>query len=261
MSVQTLNYQVQGEGKPLVILHGLFGMLQNWGAQAKALSNQTLSNQFQVIAVDLRDHGRSPHSTETSYPLMAADLRQLISDLGHEKVDLLGHSMGGKVAMQLACEPNSPIDKLIIADIAPVSYDDHHSTVFAGLKSVDTNTIRSRQEADRCLSEHVTDPSVRAFLLTNLYRHEGKFAWRANVDLLDRQYGEIRKAPQLGTPFEGQTLFIKGGDSDYILPQHQDAILHWFPKASYKVIAGTGHWPHAEKPELFTSLVRRFLTD
>lgn len=255
MSVQKLNYQVQGEGKPLVILHGLFGMLQNWGAQVKALSDQ-----FQVIAVDLRDHGRSPHSTEINYPLMAADLRQLIADSGHEKVDLLGHSMGGKVAMQLACEPNTPIDQLIIADIAPVSYDDQHSTVFTGLKSVNTDTVRSRQEADRCLSEHVSDPSVRAFLLTNLYRHEGAFAWRVNVDLLDKHYSDIRKAPQLETPFEGPALFIKGGDSDYILPEYQDEILRWFPNADYKVIAGTGHWPHAEKPELFTGLVRRFLT-
>ena len=255
MSVQKLNYQVHGEGQPLVILHGLFGMLQNWGAQTKALADE-----FQVIAVDLRDHGRSPHSTEISYPLMAADIRQLIADLGYEKVDLLGHSMGGKVAMQLACEPDSPIDKLIVADIAPVAYDDQHRTVFAGLKAVDTSRIRSRQEADRCLAEHVDEASVRAFLLTNLYRHEGTFAWRANVDLLDAYYHEIRKAPAMEQPFDGSTLFIKGGNSDYITPQYQPEILTWFPNADYKIIAGTGHWPHAEKPELFTSLVRRFLT-
>lgn len=255
MSVQKLNYQVNGEGKPLVILHGLFGMLQNWGAQTRALADE-----FQVITVDLRDHGRSPHSTDLSYPLMAADVRQLIADLGHEKVDLLGHSMGGKVAMQLACEPDSPIDKLIVADISPVAYDNQHSSVFAGLQAVDTNSVRSRQEADRCIAEQVEDPSVRAFLLTNLYRHEGKFAWRANVDLLFSHYSEIRKAPAMEQPFEGPTLFIKGENSDYILPKYQQEILKWFPNADYKIIAGTGHWMHAEKPEMFTSLVRRFLT-
>nr|WP_221794453.1 alpha/beta fold hydrolase [Oceanobacter mangrovi] len=251
-----LNYQILGEGKPLLILHGLFGMLQNWGAQTKALADQ-----FQVIAVDMRDHGRSPHSTEISYPLMAADLRQLIADLGYDKVDLLGHSMGGKAAMQLACEADTPIDRLIIADIAPVSYPNHHSSVFAGLKAVDTSTLKSRQDADKILAEHIPEASVRAFLLTNLYRDGSQFGWRMNLPLLDQYYSEISKAPQLQQPFERPTLFIKGGNSDYIVPQYQQEILRWFPNASYKIIAGTGHWPHAEKPELFTSLVRRFLTE
>ena len=205
MSVQSLNYQIHGEGKPLMILHGLFGMLQNWGAQTKALADE-----YQIIAVDLRDHGQSPRSNAISYPLMAADIRQLITDLGHKKVDLLGHSMGGKVAMQLACEPDSPIDRLIVADIAPVSYEHQHDAVFAGLQAVDTSSVRSRQEADRCMAEHIREPSVRAFLLTNLYRHEGQFAWRANIDLLYSHYHEISKAPAMEQPFEGPTLFIKG---------------------------------------------------
>lgn len=254
MPALTLNYQVTGEGKPLMILHGLFGMLQNWGAQTKALSEA-----FQVITVDLRNHGRSPHSDDISYPLMAADIRQLITDLGLEKVDLLGHSMGGKVAMQLACEPDTPIDRLIIADIAPVTYPHHHQDVLAGLKAVDTSTIKSRQDADKVLAEHVDDASVRAFLLTNLYRHEGQFAWRANIKALDEQYPEIGKAPALQQAFEGPTLFIKGEKSHYLKPEYQQEILKWFPKAGYKIIADAGHWPHAEKPELFTNLVRRFL--
>jgi esterase len=254
MSVQQLNYQVHGEGKPLVILHGLFGMLQNWGAQVKALSDEC-----QVIAVDLRDHGRSPHSDEISYPLMAADVRQLIADLGHKKVDLLGHSMGGKVAMQLACEPETPIERLIVADIAPVQYGDHHSKIFAGMKSIDTQSVSSRQEADRCLAEHVDDAAVRAFLLTNLYRNAGQFAWRINLDLLDRDYPSISAPPEFDMPFGGPALFIKGGKSHYMLPEHQAEILKRFPSASYKVIENAGHWLHAEKPEVFTGLVRRFL--
>lgn len=254
MPAQTLNYQVTGEGKPLVILHGLFGMLQNWGAQTKALSDE-----YQVITVDLRDHGRSPHSTEISYPLMAADIRKLISDLGHEKVDLLGHSMGGKVAMQLACEADTPIERLIVADIAPVQYEHNHRDVLAGLKAVDTRAIKSRQDADRMMAEHIKDASVRAFLLTNLYRHEGAFAWRANVQLLDEQYSEISKPPECHMPFEGPTLFIKGENSDYITADYQQEILKRFPNASYKIMANVGHWLHAEKPELFTNLVRRFL--
>lgn len=256
MSALKLNYQIQGEGQPLLILHGLFGMLQNWGAQTKALADQ-----FQVITVDMRNHGRSPHSAEISYPLMADDLRLLINDLGYDKVDLLGHSMGGKAAMQLACEANSPIARLIVADIAPVSYPNHHSGVFAGLKSVDTQALKSRQEADRILAEHIPEASVRAFLLTNLFRDGEHFGWRMNLAALDQQYAEISRAPQLQQPFEGPTLFIKGGNSDYIVPDYQQEILRWFPKATYKIIAGTGHWPHAEKAELFTSVVRRFLSD
>lgn len=255
MPALKLNYQIQGDGKPLLILHGLFGMLQNWGAQTKALADQ-----FQVITVDMRDHGRSPHSDAISYALMAADLRLLIADLGYDKVDLLGHSMGGKAAMQLACEPDTPIERLIVADIAPVSYPNHHSNVFAGLNAVDTHTLKSRQEADRILADHIPEASVRAFLLTNLFRDGDHFGWRMNLDLLGRQYDQISRAPELQQPFSGPTLFIKGGNSDYIVPAYQQEILRWFPGAGYKIIAGTGHWPHAEKPELFTSLVRRFLS-
>ena len=256
MSALTLNYQIQGEGQPLIILHGLFGMLQNWGAQTKALADQ-----FQVISVDLRNHGRSAHADTISYALMAADLRQLIADLGLHNVTMLGHSMGGKAAMQLACEADSPIRRLIVADIAPVSYPNHHSNVFAGLKSVDLQALKSRQEADRILAAHIEEASVRAFLLTNLYRDGDRFAWRMNLDALDQQYSEISRAPELQHPFSGPTLFIKGGNSDYIVPAYQQEILRWFPNAGYKIIAGTGHWPHAEKPELFTGLVRRFLSD
>ncbi|WP_322785970.1 alpha/beta fold hydrolase [Oceanobacter kriegii] len=254
MSALKLNYQITGEGKPLVIIHGLFGMLQNWGAQTKALSEE-----YQVITVDLRNHGRSPHSDDVSYPAMAADVRQLIADLGFEKVDLLGHSMGGKVAMQLACEPDTPIERLILADIAPVDYPNHHSDVFAGLQAVDLATLKSRGEADKIMAEHIDDASVRAFLLTNLYKNEGQFAWRINLKALVEHYDEISCAPAMQQPYEGPTLFIKGGDSHYILPKYQDAVLKWFPNAGYKVMPNVGHWLHAEKPDLFTSLVRRFL--
>lgn len=251
-----LNHQINGSGEPLIILHGLFGSLENWGAQVK-----TLSQTFSVITVDLRNHGRSPQSSEISYPLMAEDLRNLITDLDLTTPHILGHSMGGKVAMQLANELDPPIGRLIVADIAPVSYPRQHNAVFDGLFSIPLEQLKSRQEADKYLSEHVPEPAVRAFLLKNLYRNsEKQFQWRMNLQALYEQYDEIGSAPKITAPFTGKTLFIKGGQSDYLLAEHQSEILKRFPQASYKIIEGTGHWPHAEKPELFSRLVENFLT-
>jgi len=169
-----LNHQIFGSGEPLIIMHGLFGSLGNWGGQIK-----TLAEHFQVIAVDMRNHGRSPHSDEMSYEAMAADIVELMDQLGLEHAHILAHSMGGKAAMQLALNHPERINKLIVVDISPVQYTPHHDDVFRGLFSVDTGTLKSRGEADQQLAEFVDDASVRAFLLTNLYRDEQKqFAYR-----------------------------------------------------------------------------------
>ncbi|GGO88909.1 acyl-CoA esterase [Marinobacterium nitratireducens] len=249
-----LHHQIQGQGRPLLILHGLFGNLDNWASQAKALADE-----YRVISVDLRNHGRSPHNDEMSYPAMAADLVELLDDLGLDQVLVLGHSMGGKAAMQLALQHPERVERLIVVDIAPVQYPHHHDDVFAGLFSVDLDSLKSRSDADRQLAPRVTDPMVRAFLLRNLYRNDaGRFAWRINLQGLHDGYAGISAAPQ-GKPFTGPTLFIKGGTSDYMRAEHRDALLALFPNAGYKVIDGAGHWPHAEKPALMTRLIRSFL--
>ncbi|MDY6891859.1 MAG: alpha/beta fold hydrolase [Pseudomonadota bacterium] len=250
-----LNFQRSGQGFPLIILHGLFGSLENWGAQAKQLSQR-----HDVIAVDLRNHGRSPHAARMDYSAMAEDLIELMERLQLDRAHLLGHSMGGKAAMQLALTHPDRVERLIVVDIAPVAYPPHHEEVFAGLDSIDLSRLQSRREADAILSRHVSSAPTRAFLLKNLYRDEnGHFAWRMNLPVLEQQYDRIA-APPKGTPYTGPVLFIKGGESDYIAAEHREAILTCFPAARFKIIAGAGHLPHVEKPATFTRLVENFLT-
>ena len=249
-----LNVQVSGSGEPLIIMHGLFGTLENWGGQIKALSEH-----FTVYAVDLRNHGRSPHSDQISYPLMAKDITELMDQQGLSSAHILGHSMGGKVAMQLAMNSPGRINKLIIVDIAPVQYPDHHSDVFAGLNSVDLTRLKSRNEADQQLAQHIPEMGVRQFLLKNLYRNDLKqFSWRMNLPALEACYNEISKPP-VGPAYDKAMLFIKGDKSDYITADYRDEILRIFPKAGYRIIKDAGHWPHAEKAAAFTKLVINYL--
>ncbi|MGB0468305.1 MAG: alpha/beta fold hydrolase [Pontibacterium sp.] len=249
-----LFHQIYGKGEPLIILHGLFGTLENWGTQIKSLAEH-----FQVIAVDMRNHGRSPHENLMTYEAMANDILELMHDLQLKNAHILGHSMGGKAAMQLALNHPARIQKLIIVDIAPVHYQAHHTDVFKGLYSIDLPQLKSRSDADQQLSQHVSEPSVRAFLLKNLFRTEHKtFAWRMNLDALHNQYADISAAPT-GTAFTGPTLFIKGGNSDYLQAAYREQILSLFPMTTYKLIEGAGHWPHAEKPSIFGKIVLNYL--
>ena len=249
-----LNHQVHGNGEPLIILHGLFGTLENWGSQIK-----TLADHYQVIAVDMRNHGRSPHSDAIDYALMAQDIAELMQHLNLSTAHIIGHSMGGKAAMQLALNKPELIDKLIIVDIAPVQYGAHHDDVFHGLFSIKLDQLKSRGEADKQLAEHIQEPSVRAFLLKNLYRTEEKqFAWRMNLNALHQHYSEIGSAPQ-GDSYNNPVLFIKGDNSNYLIPEYREAVLGMFPKATYKVIKNAGHWPHAEKPAEFSKIVLDYL--
>lgn len=249
-----LHYHRSGQGRPLVILHGLFGTWENLGSTVKSLAQE-----WDVIAPDLRNHGRSPQATEHSYPLMAADLAALLDQLGLESVSILGHSMGGKVAMEFALNNPERVDKLVVVDIAPVVYPPHHTDVFAGIHSIDLAQIKSRSEADQQLSQQVESAGVRAFLLKNLYRKDGRFRWRANFAALESEYSNIAAAPAEGQ-FEKPALFIKGADSNYLLNEYQQAVISRFPKVELKIIKDAGHWPHAEKPEIFLRIVRSFLT-
>ena len=239
-----------------MLIHGLFGSLDNLGLLARPLSEQ-----YRVISVDLRNHGASFHSDEMSYPAQAADILALLDHLGLEQVALVGHSMGGKVAMQVAKQAPARVDRLVVADIAPVAYPHaRHQNVFAGLNATLERLPQSRSEAEAILAEHIEIPGVRQFLLKSFAKTEAGWGWRFNVPALEHNYANIMGWPDDQTRFEGQTLFIKGGDSDYMQPQYTETVMAQFPAAKARIIAGTGHWLHAEKPALFNKLVVDFLS-
>ena len=249
-----LHYKQTGDhGDHVMLLHGLFGSGDNLGALAKSLAAE-----FRVTQVDLRNHGRSPHSDDMSLSALADDVRVLQHTLNIERSHFVGHSLGGKVAMQLALSAADGVDRLVVADIAPVAYTPHHAQIFAGLQSVELDTLQSRQQADQQLAKFVDDADVRQFLLKSLFRDEDGFRWRFNLPLLAARYPQVLAAPT-GTSFSGQTLFIKGGDSDYIIAEYEATMRQLFPNFEFKMIPGTGHWLHGEKPDVFNALVQRFL--
>ena len=251
-----LNFKEQGQGPAVVLIHGLFGSLDNLGLLAR-----TLSEHYRVISVDLRNHGASFHSDEMSYPQQAADVLALLDALALDQVSLVGHSMGGKVAMQLAKQAPARVARLVVADIAPVAYPhSRHQNVFAGLNATLKQLVQSRSEAEAILAEHIEIAGVRQFLLKSFAKGESGWGWRFNVAALERNYANIMGWPDNQHRFEGPTLLIKGGDSDYMQPQYTDTVMAQFPAAKARVIAGTGHWLHAEKPVLFNKLVVDFLS-
>lgn len=262
MSVK-LNHRITGDGKPLILLHGLFGSLENLGGVA-----QRLQDQWQIHALDQRNHGRSPHTDSMDYASMADDVIAYMDAQGLETAALLGHSMGGKAAMQVALANPSRVDHLIVADIAPVTYKPRHDAILEGMTRLDLSQISSRQQADSALSDYVDELGVRQFLLKNLVRipddeRDGEdgagFRWRLNLPVIERCYAELAAAPSASGPFDGPTLFIKGEDSAYIQDKHRDDVARLFPHAELRVIQGTGHWLHAEKADTFATLCRRFL--
>jgi len=250
-----LNFERSGTGDPLVVLHGLFGAAQNFRGIAKKMAED-----FDIIAVDLRNHGASFHHDEHSYPIMAQDVFDLMDHLSLDQAHIMGHSMGGKVAMQMALHTPERIDGLVIGDISPVQYPDHHDAVFKGFNAVDLTTISSRGEAENALTQHVEDPGVRMFLLTNLMRDEDRaFKWRLNIKSLEDNYTEIAKPPTSKGDYKAPTLFMRGGLSDYISEHHIPALKDLFPAAHIHTIDGTGHWLHAEKPDEYCQVVTDFL--
>ena len=249
-----LNHQIRGEGQPLFLIHGLFGSLENLGMVAKPLSEH-----FKVISVDVRNHGSSFHKDTMTYQEMADDILSLMTHLHIDKAIFLGHSMGGKIAMQLALSHPDKVSKLIVADIAPVSYPAHHQHIINGLQSLDFNEITTRKAADQALSQYVENQGVRQFLLRNIAVDKQGLSFKCNLEGIANNYAEIMKAfdPQLH--YDGPTLFIKGGDSDYITSQHREIIVQHFPNSKAKIVAATGHWLHAEKPIAFNKIVKDFI--
>ncbi|MCW5912854.1 MAG: alpha/beta fold hydrolase [Cyclobacteriaceae bacterium] len=249
-----LYYRKSGSGQPLIILHGLFGSSDNWYSLAKIFAES-----FGVYLVDQRNHGQSPRSDEFNYPLMAEDLRGFIRDHQLEKPIILGHSMGGKTAMNFAVKYPDMLSKLIVVDIAPKSYPVHHDHILEGLQSIDLTTLASRTDADTILGRHVPEPDVRQFLLKNLYRTtEGRFAWRVNLSAIGNHIEEIGAGVQYEGAYSGATLFIKGARSNYFAPGDDEKIRALFPNAQI-VTLDTGHWVQAEKPKEFAETVLAFL--
>ncbi len=244
----------QDNPAPVVLLHGLFGSAANLGMVARGLAPH-----FPVYSVDLPNHGHSPRLDRMDYPSMAAEVIEFLEQNALAPAHLLGHSMGGKVAMQVALQRPELVNQLIVADIAPVRYPGHHDQILAGLDAVARIAPQGRREADAVLSEYVEESGVRAFLLKSWQKDDqDRYNWLLNLDAIRSSYPLLGEANQ-GEPYEREVFFIKGSESSYILPEHRDQILTLFPHATVKVLEGTGHWLHAEKPQLFNRLVLRFL--
>lgn len=244
-----------GQGTPLVIMHGLFGLSDNWQTLAKYFSQK-----YHVYLLDLRNHGRSPHSHEFDYDVMVEDLREFITDHQLKDAVIMGHSMGGKVAMNFALTYPDLVSKLIIVDIAPRPYAVHHQQMIDGLNTLDLASMSSRNEAEAALTVHVPEPDVRLFLLKNLYRKEDNtFGWRMNLPVIERNIEEVGRETTSDTPFTKPALFIKGSNSRYIQEKDMAAIQQLFPQSGLEVIEGAGHWVHAEAPEKFYQAVVNFI--
>ena len=255
MNGMQLHFQQYGVGQPLIILHGLFGSLTNWNSISK-----TFAARYHVIAVDQRNHGSSPHSSELSYADLAADLHELFVAQELRSAHVLGHSMGGKTAMQFALSYPALVDRLVVVDIAPRAYAPHHDEIFAALGGLDLQKYHSRTELDQALARQLPDRAVRQFLLTNVERDEaGSFRWKINLTGLRSNYEAIIAGVTTDQPFSGPTLFVRGANSDYIQPSDEPAIRSLFPRATISTVEGAGHWVHAEAPTEFARVVLDFL--
>ena len=249
-----LHYRRLGKGKPLFILHGLFGSSDNWQTLGKKFAED-----FEVFFVDQRNHGHSPHSDEFDYDLMAADFHELVSDLGFDKVNVIGHSMGGKTVISFAKDHPEMIDKMVVADISHKQYPMHHEQILKGLNSLDLSVIKTRGAADKALSEYIAELGVRQFLLKNLYWVEkGQLGWRINIPVLTATIGQIISEIKFDQ-IKCNTLFMRGGRSNYILESDYAEIAHKFPNSEIHSIAESGHWIHAEAPKEFYQAVLGFL--
>jgi pimeloyl-ACP methyl ester carboxylesterase len=249
-----LFYREYGQGQPMIILHGLMGSSDNWLPQAKMLGEH-----YHVWVVDQRNHGQSPHNNEFNYKVLSEDILNFIQEHHIDSPVIIGHSMGGKAAMNFALTHPDKLDKLIVVDIAPKAYDVRHDHIVEGLKAVPIDSVQSRQEANDALAPHISSEAVRQFLLKNLMRKpEGGFGWRINLPVIDQSLEMISGGLVNEGMFEKMTMFIRGSKSDYILDDDREAIKKIFPNSTL-VTMETGHWVQAEKPEEFVQVVLSFL--
>jgi esterase len=250
-----LYYRELGEGKPLIIQHGVFGSSDNWLTVAK-----NFAADHKVYLLDARNHGQSPRSDEFNYKVMSDDLMEFIRDHQIENPLIIGHSMGGKIAMRFMADHPAFNAAYIVADISPRYYKRHHDQILEGLNSLDIHSLKSRQEADDKLSAYIPEVFVRQFLLKNLYRNqEGTFDWRINLPVITRDIDNVGEALGDDLKITHPVLFIRGALSDYIKESDKELIQKIFSNVQIATIEGSGHWIQAEKPEEFISDVRAFM--
>ncbi|HWR93605.1 MAG TPA: alpha/beta fold hydrolase [Flavobacterium sp.] len=248
--------KIEGTGKPLLILHGFLGMSDNW----KSLGMQYASEGFQVHLIDLRNHGRSLHSDEFSYDVMVKDIYEYCLTNNLSTVDIIGHSMGGKVAMLFATSYPEKVHKLIVADIGTKYYPPHHQEILNGLNAVDFNKKPSRNEVEEILKKYIPDFGTRQFLMKSLYWKEpNQLAFRFNLSVFNLQIEQIGKALPENAIFNKEVLFIRGGNSRYILEDDIENINKHFPNSIFQTIPNVGHWLHAENPKQFYEKTSAFL--
>lgn len=249
-----LNFRKSGTGKPLIILHGLFGSSDNWMSISKELEKD-----YTLYLVDQRNHGDSGHSDDWNYKVMASDLEDFMEEQGLESAYVLGHSMGGKTAMFFAIDFPDRVDKLMVADIAPRSYPVHHQTILEGLNAIDLDNLSSRKAAEDQLAEHISEKGIRQFLLKNLTRKENKFAWKINLPVITQKIEQIGEGLETEKTFEKPVLFMGGAQSKYIQGKDKEDIDRIFPNSHLIFIKDAGHWLHAEQPDAVVKTIRAFL--
>jgi pimeloyl-ACP methyl ester carboxylesterase len=251
----TLNYRSWGNGPPLVILHGLFGSAINWERIGKALSQR-----WSVFVLDLRNHGDSPHSTDFGYEVLIEDLRRFLEVRGIKTTNLLGHSLGGKIAMAFAHRYPARVDALIIVDIAPKPYPSGHRRMLQALIEFDLNPVDSLQDAVERLKPVIPSLAIRHFLVKNLVRgKDGGYGWKINLSAIHRHYGELSKGPRLTHRFQKPTLFVRGEASEFIIDEDAERIGRFFPNFKIVTIAQAGHWLHVDAPEETSQVIIDFL--
>jgi esterase len=246
-----------GSGPPLIIIHGLFGLSDNW-----VTIGRRLATQFRVIVPDLRNHGRSPHSDLFDFPSMEEDLLELMDELEIDDAAIMGHSLGGRIAVQLALHYPERVNKLIIADISLRKYPprSEHLELIQAMKQLDLDAIHTRQKAEKELTSLVSSHRLRQFLLKNLYHpSRERLAWRLNLDVINESLPALFDTADLRGTYEGPALFVRGGQSDYIRAADIPAIKKQFPRSIVRTIEGASHWVHADKPEEFYQMVHSFL--
>ena len=251
-----LHFLSFGQGDPVLILHGLFGSADNWQTIGKQLGES-----FRVFAVDLRNHGRSPHADEMDHTVMARDVVRFIDERQISGVSLIGHSLGGKIAMQTAFSFPDRVRKLVVVDIAPRSYPLLHQEILNALLALDLASLHDRKQADTALAPSIHESAVRQFLLKSLSRTEtGRFEWKFNLRSLAANYERLNAAIPAGR-FDGPTLFIRGEKSDFVLDSDLESVRNLFPLSRHLTIRGAGHWVHAEAPGHFLQTVSQFLRE
>lgn len=245
----------QSSSPAVILIHGMFGSRSNLGVLARSLVVD-----HRVISVDLRNHGDSPHESLMDLPSMAADIVELMDDLGLARATLIGHSLGGKVAMQVALNNPDRVSDLVVIDIAPVTYAARQDAALDALNLLAESSITSRRDADALISDHIAEASVRSFLLKNLARNpEGEFRLKLNLTSVNENYASTLVSAPTGQAYGGPTLFLKGELSAYIQEKHRPVIKQLFPHSQLEVVADTAHWLHAEKSETVNALIRAFI--